>query len=70
MLTRYRPRPYCGRVVLVLTADRQAHRQATLDAWRSAAVDGLEVHDIPTNHYSVIGPEHAAAVGAAVSFPN
>ncbi|TNH29623.1 AMP-binding protein [Micromonospora orduensis] len=66
LLTRYRPRPYPGRVVLVLSGDRDDNREETLSAWRLVAAGGLEVRKLPADHYSILGPAHVAALAAAV----
>lgn len=66
LLTRYRPKPYPGRVILVLSDERGRDREETLAAWRSVAAGGLEVRELPADHYSILGPEHVAALAAAV----
>jgi hypothetical protein len=56
-LFSYRGRPALSLGLLAMVSVLQFTERLTLDAWRSAVGGGLEVHDIPTNHYSAIGPE-------------
>lgn len=65
----YRPRssPYPGRVTLVLAAGRE-DRAATLDAWRAVAGSGLDVHEVPADHYSIVAKAHVPSIADALSF--
>jgi thioesterase domain-containing protein/acyl carrier protein len=49
---RHRPRPYGGRVTLLVSADND--RQGLADGWRRLAGGGLAVHRVPGDHDTYI----------------
>jgi aspartate racemase len=57
---RYRPRPYRGRVTLILCADNK--RRGLAKAWQALIGDGLFVQSIPGDHDSYLRetPQYAA----------
>ncbi|WP_431947423.1 non-ribosomal peptide synthetase [Micromonospora marina] len=63
---RYRPRPYPGRVVLFLAADRE-DRTATIEAWRAVAGGGLDVRVVAGDHYSILQHDEVASALSALA---
>jgi len=62
-LQRYTPKPYRGRVTLLV--NEQAHARKPDGGWSDLVEGGLEVHKLPGDHMTYIR-EHAAAAAAAL----
>jgi thioesterase domain-containing protein/acyl carrier protein len=60
---RYRPRPYDGRVALLVS--EEYHRRGPTLGWDALAAGGLDVHPIPGDHHTCIR-EHVAAMAAVL----
>ncbi|PYS94472.1 MAG: hypothetical protein DMF50_12430, partial [Acidobacteria bacterium] len=57
-LRSYLPGPYAGRVTLFRAVESTTlHRDTTL-GWRALASRGVEVHEIPGDHYSMVREPH------------
>lgn len=61
----YRPRPYAGRVLLLLAEGRPDAGQVVRD-WEAVAEGGLTVHALPADHYSIVTDPVAAQVADLV----
>jgi amino acid adenylation domain-containing protein/non-ribosomal peptide synthase protein (TIGR01720 family) len=55
---KYRPEPYAGPLVLFRTTDPGKDPLEQEHGWRRLAVDGVEVHDLPGDHYSLLRAPH------------
>jgi thioesterase domain-containing protein len=62
-LIRYRPKPYSGRLTLLLSEDIYAYGRAF--GWRRWVDGGLEIRRLPGNHFSYIR-EHVATAAAQI----
>jgi amino acid adenylation domain-containing protein len=66
-MARYRPRPFGGK--LVLFQPRQPLPEILPDAsarWRELAGGGLDIHEAPGNHYTMLGAPHAAVLARQI----
>jgi len=57
-LRRYLPASYPGRVTLFRAALGTAPRPDATYGWRSLATGGVEVHEVPGDHYSIVREPH------------
>jgi amino acid adenylation domain-containing protein len=60
-LIRYRPKPYPGRLVLLLSED--VYQSGRALGWRVWVAGGLEIHALPGDHHTYIR-EHVASAAA------
>jgi amino acid adenylation domain-containing protein/non-ribosomal peptide synthase protein (TIGR01720 family) len=63
---RYRPAPYAGRLTLFRARHRadlpaEVQRDPAL-GWGPLAAGGVEVHEVPGNHFNLTQPPHVAAL--------
>ena len=68
---RYRPRPYSGRLVL-LRAQRTPNWVGTrfgdpLLGWGSLAIKGIEVHTVPSDHWTLLHRENVPPLARALN---
>lgn len=61
MLLRYRPKPYDGRVTLLIT-EKFKHLAKVPAAWEDFASGGLDIHTVPGNHQDYLR-DHGAETG-------
>ena len=65
-LTSFQFRPYAGRIALMRALDRgledpRVREDPTL-GWAQFAAGGLEIHDVPGDHESMLSPLHVRTV--------
>ena len=63
-LGAYRPKPYSGRVALLLTARNSTGADAPI--WQQLAPGELEIHQVPGDHYSILQPPHVQDLANAL----
>jgi thioesterase domain-containing protein len=68
---RYRPRPYPGRLVL-FRAERTPHWvgyrfEDPFLGWGSLATQGIEVHTVPGDHWTLLDRENVPSVARALN---
>ncbi|HLX07814.1 MAG TPA: hypothetical protein VKY89_08110, partial [Thermoanaerobaculia bacterium] len=65
---RYRPSPYAGRLTLFRARDRADLPAEVLGdptlGWGILAAGGVEIHEVPGNHFNLTRPPHVAALAA------
>jgi thioesterase domain-containing protein len=62
-MARYRPRPFGGK--LVLFQPQQLLPNVLPDSrsrWRELAGGGLDIHEVPGNHYTMLAPPNVATL--------
>jgi hypothetical protein len=59
----YGPRPYEGKLTIIACEDRTIEDPARV--WRDLAAGGLEIVDVPGDHYTHLR-DHAATTAAAI----
>ena len=60
---RYVVKPYEGKVTLLLAAEHAAPIKDSLRrSWTKIALGGLEVHEVPGDHVTLIAPPHSAVL--------
>ncbi|MFE8600248.1 amino acid adenylation domain-containing protein [Archangium violaceum] len=55
---KYRPRPYSGPVTLLRASESGNDPVAQAESWKRVAGEGVQVHDLPGDHYSVLRAPH------------
>jgi len=64
---RYIARPYAGKVTLFMAADKMKSKaQAMRDSWSVMALGGLDIHEVPGNHVTMIEPPHASVLAVTL----
>ncbi|HEY0784050.1 MAG TPA: thioesterase domain-containing protein, partial [Thermoanaerobaculia bacterium] len=63
-MTSYRPGSYPGRIHLLRAADSTASQGDLTNGWRALAAAGVEVNDVPGDHYSVVREPHVRTLAA------
>ena len=57
---RYITQPYAGKVTLLLAAEHSVSTKAALRRiWSTIALGGLEAHEVPGDHVTLIEPPHS-----------
>jgi amino acid adenylation domain-containing protein len=60
---RYSAKPYSGKVTLFIAEDKLASdARALRDAWAVMALGGVDVHEVPGNHVTLIEPPHVSVL--------
>jgi thioesterase domain-containing protein/acyl carrier protein len=61
-MRRYAPRVYPGRVLFFRANERGIFEVDSVSSWARVAGGGMEVHDVPGNHISVLESPHVESV--------
>jgi hypothetical protein len=64
--SKYKPRSYPGRIVLFCPVDPDPESAADR-GWSRIAKGGLEIHEIPGDHYTVFASEHVPVLAEKLS---
>ena len=65
-LRRYRPGAYQGRITL-FCGDEEVGDLEPLKGWEEFATEGVDVHIVPGDHFSMIREPNVRALGAQLS---
>ena len=63
----YQPQPYRGRMMLARAAERIGAYATAVESdalgWEGLALGGVEVQDVPGNHYTIVQEPHVRILG-------